>query len=505
MANIKVRPPNRQIFYVGIDGTDATDTIAWGHLWHARFGWTNLLQALSEDPFDPHRRVDLNHPKLTIARLTKTVTTKSGKGGGTFADWCVMPQGVDGKGPNAQLTAADIRGANAFLHDYILSPGARAGGLTSGGGEFIAEVVFISGHGYGDGLMGGDYTPEPYFFDIAAAAAAGKTFQGPKWLLLSNCTTLNPVLHRDWLDLMTNGSTLRGVLGFANLFPGPNASAQIYAGFVRRLADGKTFVEAWKETIEASGNPNAPLGKRGLADHWIVLCHKEAAGDTMDLWNADQLPPLGSNQIQMFSAETGLSNPALVQPRPDPFTAFWLKWSPDLKTSTQITVSNKEQEASKLHEGDTVSIVVSPVLGVAHFDPGNIVKITLAYIRLDYPQLIDINAMFQVRGFIEGSLRDVRTANLNNGTPPFPAQRQPAFTSLEQAQDTKDDSWIVTVPKAMPTVRIDLQCRQGGLSILKETNQPLSFHVIVDQTSTGPFIKDRYDFRRNGAILAVKP
>src|SRR5215468_5247552 len=77
--------------YLGIDVTKALDTVAWGHLWNAIFGWQNLLWELDKDPkyTTNQKRIDKAHPTMPVQRLARSHGTD------TYADTVLMPEGVD--------------------------------------------------------------------------------------------------------------------------------------------------------------------------------------------------------------------------------------------------------------------------------------------------------------------------------------------------------------------------------------------------------------------------
>src|SRR5438874_2279397 len=105
MSDVKLKPDQPRLRYLGIDVTEAIDTVVFGHMWNQLFGWDNLLWQLDLDPADATKqtRVDKAHLKMPIKRLVRKV------GSDTFADNVLMPIGVDANGPTATLPEADIR------------------------------------------------------------------------------------------------------------------------------------------------------------------------------------------------------------------------------------------------------------------------------------------------------------------------------------------------------------------------------------------------------------
>ena len=292
-------------------------------------------------------------------------------------------------------------------------------------------------------------------FDPPRLVEQGARFSGPKWLLLSNCNTLKPSTHGDWLGLMTGLTPLRGIVGFQDLCPLAPGSADVFASFIHRLAQGKTFIEAWEGATKV----------RGIEERWVILCHENAIDDTIPKWNASRLTTiLPTSKVMMFNKD----NRAGVEVRPptDPFEAFWSKGA------TRITAANRTNSMNKLGVGDTVSITVRPPVSAGSFATGTRIAVTLIYIRANYPRAnIDVNSMFTITGQ-SGALT------------PTTADRNPESPG-------NHDSWILTVTGTPSEVRLELRCK--NLSMLPYRNYTLWLRVDMPTM--------RHDFIRNGSIV----
>jgi hypothetical protein len=173
MVDVKLKPDQPIRRYLGIDVTGALDTVVWGHLWNATFGWQNLVWELDKVPAytTNQLRIDKAHPKMPIKRLVKK------HGGDDFADTVLMPEGVDGKGTDATYSQAEMDAAGDFMHTFILSPGAEKAKseLNDSGKGVIADVVVRSSHGllFGDSF-GMSYISTGFFKPSSCAGAGGQ-------------------------------------------------------------------------------------------------------------------------------------------------------------------------------------------------------------------------------------------------------------------------------------------------------------------------------------------
>jgi hypothetical protein len=442
--------------FVGIDGTLSVDTVVWGHLWNATFGWRNLMWELNRDPTNDQRRIDTAHPELPIRRLKR----RHGKAG--FADTCILPQGVDGKGldplwpgPDLNANDAQIRAAGTVMQTFILSPGAdqAASALSDTGQGVTADVVFISSHGGSSGNM---VTEAPYYpiFDVAQSASGSRQFAGPAWLLLSNCNTLKPQTHNDWLTLMTGPQPLRGVVGFQDTCPLAPGSASLFKTFIEQLALGRTLRAAWERAVTQHVD----------AERWVVLCHENAKDDRMATWNADKLTSIpATSQVMLFDKQHATGTPIVFQA--DPFEVFWSKGG------TRITPANRNDPANTMAVNDNVTITVRPP-GGGNFPASSSVAITVMYIRPDYPTFaVDVTKMFKVTGHPGASGFTPRRLNL-------------------QGLGSAPDSWELTVAGTPAEIVLQLTCADLTGS---HPGQWLWLRVDINHT--------RHDFNRNGMIV----
>jgi hypothetical protein len=499
MANVKLKPDQPRRFYVGIDVTGTVDTLAWGQAWHNTFGWDNLLLKLSLDPTDKAklRRIDKAHPKLPVAQLfrnRKITVKKDGKEEEktiTSTDTCLLPEGVDKAtkagfkasgtydlwpGADAASNVTEMNDAARFMQTFILNPrvDSAKSELSDTAGDAVADVVYISSHGFSFGDMPGDVgftmSGVESIFLLGRIAAKGGQFAGPSWLLLSNCSTLSSSAQPDWVRVMNGSTPLRGIIGFQNSCPSPESSANLFIQFISLLAQGKTFVEAWKTT----------LTNHGMATFWVVLCHENAAGDKItDFHGASPKPiPAGTSKIFVFddAHPTGVQ----VAVPADPFEAFWTKGA------TRITPANRSDAANLLAAKDKVTITVRPPATPGTpptpptpgtFAAGTQVSITLIYIRVDYPEDVDVTKLFKVDSVTNGALRSPKATDRLNVLRPAPHNKA-------------DDSWVVDVAGTPSELVLNLTCLD--LTSFHHHNVPLRVKV-----SFGTL---RHDFVNNGAI-----
>jgi hypothetical protein len=451
MTKIKLKPDDPRLRYVGIDVTDAVDTAAFGTVWASTFGWDNLLWELDLDPADTtnHTRLDKAHAGMPIQWLSKSL------GGQNFADTVLMPAGVDGL--RGTSSAAALQAGTLFMRTFILNPRAdkATSTLSAGGAGVGADIIYISSHGLLNGGMFGGATVLTNFFEPANAAVAGE-FAGPGWVILSNCSTLDPGTHGDWLKLMTGKVPLRGIVGFQHACPDARGSVDYVGFFMKLLAAKNTFLNAWKQAVTTKVS----------ARNWVVLCHKEATGDTISDWNEGKLKSIPAGGDVLFFDDTHAGT-KLVAPT-DPYEAFWSKGT------TRITITNMGDPANFLTKGDTVTITVKPQAPATTFIDKTPIDITLIYIRPDYPQNIDVTKMFDV----------VSRTGMNAGTP--------GTANLNSQSPGGDDSWKSIVAGTPAEVVLELKCKD--LSTLTHQNDPVFMYLRVSISGTAT------EFRRNGGI-----
>jgi hypothetical protein len=450
MCAIKLKPSDPRLRYLGVDVTEAIDTVAWGHVWNQLFGWDNLLWELDKDPADKtgNTRLDKAHPGMPIQRLIRKAGTQQ------FSDTVLMPGGVDGQG---DLFNPVFNVGTKFMRTFLLNPRAdkATSSLSAGGTGIGADIVYISSHGLANGEMFGGATILTTLFEPAKAAITGD-FVIPGWIILSNCSTLDPSTHGDWLKLMGGKVPLRGIVGFQHGCPTASGSVSFVGVFLQLLASNKTILDAWRTAITRKVDPQ----------NWVVLCHKEAQNDTISDWNAGKLTPItpGSDLLFFDDSHAG----TVITPPQDPYEAFWSKGG------QQIKAEDLSDPALFLQKNDTVTITVKPQPPAATFNDKTPIQITLIYIRPDYPQNIDITKLFDVVS-AKGMVADnPPTADLNKKSP------------------GGDDSWQFLVSGTPAEVVLTVKCKD--LSMLQHQNDPVFMYLRVTISGTST------DFRRNGGI-----
>jgi len=479
MTDAKVAPPVKDLFYVGIDGTDVVDTIAWGSLWRDRFGWKNLLLQLNADPADTKRRLDPAHPALPMITTTRT------HGSQAFTDVCIMPEGLDGKGldanwpgPHPSDNVSQMNDQLAFTQVFTLNPRVDSAGhkLSADAGDIVADVVFISSHGATNGDMFGveGYTLSgvDYIFSLIQADSHNRRFSGPKWVLLSSCNTLFSATHNDWLDLIVDpAAPLRGIVGFRDACPLADGSVDLFATLIDQMKAGKTIIQSWQKSLTDNG-----LGK-----NWIVLAHEEAAGDTIQAWNAGTLPPitkLAPPSVKQFTSDdpTGTA----VTRTPEPFEVFWSKGG------TRIGASNRLAPASKIATGDKVTITIGPPGTATAFEAGTKAALLLVYIRVTYEQIVDVTKMFTIDAAASSGIKQ-----------PVAVKPVNTFRFKRDAPDT----WLFEIDGTPAAAVLALTCANLDLSNLGHHNVPLWLRGWLKLPSSADLL--RFDFIRNGSIIAA--
>jgi hypothetical protein len=309
-------------------------------------------------------------------------------------------------------------------------------------------------------------------FSLIQAVALKRRFAGPKWVLLSNCNTLFQTTHNDWLELIADPATpLRGITGFRDACPLADGSVDLFATMIDLMAHGRTIVESWRQA----------LTDHELGNNWIVLCHEEAAGDTIQAWNANTLPPItkfSPPAVKQFTADDP-GGKAVVH-IDDP---FGLGWSKD---GTPVTAANRLLPASKIKTGDKVTITIRPPAGAASFEAGTQVALMLVYIRFTYNQIVDVTKMFAIDPATSSGIRQpVTTRPLN----PFRIERD------------APDMWMIKIDGTPTAAVLSLSVGNLDLSGLGHHNVPLWLRGYMKAPSLPSVIA--FDFVRNGSIIAA--
>jgi hypothetical protein len=303
-------------------------------------------------------------------------------------------------------------------------------------------------------MFGGATILTPLF--VPAKAAKTGDFAIPGWIILSNCSTLDPSTHGDWLKLMGGKVPLRGIVGFQHGCPTAQGSVSYVGVFLQLLAANKTFLEAWRTAVTQKVD----------AKNWVVLCHREAQSDTISDWNAGKLKPIAPGSDLLFFEDS--NSGTVITPPQDPYEAFWSTGG------RQIKAEDLSDPALFLKKGDTVTITVKAQPPATTFTDKTRLQITLIYIRPDYPQNIDITKMFDVVSANGMTADSPATADLNNKSP------------------GGDDSWQFVVSGTPAQVVLTLKCKD--LSMLQHQNDPVFMYLRVTIAGTST------DFRRNGGI-----
>jgi hypothetical protein len=312
-------------YYAMFDGTSEVDSVAFGKDLDAKAGvtnWRNLLDLLDRNPTDDARLIDPKHPFLPIYKLNPraskdkmgiAVICPDGLGSvGRDAMW----QGYGGASgvsfPEfAGTTRATLFGRHAaaeesarFMNAFFIDPVVQIDGATkqivSGesatatGTLFRASLLYVSSHGWLGGFSRGnllpalptalpkppagatddptkEYIPVYPYFAIGRLDADGKSFQGPEWIILAQCSTVNVNTWAMWARVLARSSPqVRGILGYEEASPEASAAVAIADSFFKGLKSKKTFYEAW-----TAANPG---------QNWAAIVHKDATNDTLSGW-----------------------------------------------------------------------------------------------------------------------------------------------------------------------------------------------------------------------------
>jgi hypothetical protein len=400
------------------------------------------------------------------------------KGGQTFSDVCIMPEGVDGTGvdpgnwPSSDNTknVAQLNAANRFIQDFVFSPRCTPGaaaGQSLGSGPRVADLVYVSSHGVRTGDMFGtasdDIDEVDPFFILARSAAQSKTFDGVKWLILSNCNTLVKETHNDWLKLMSLNTPFRGILGYHGTSVAADASSGADVSFVKALQAGKSLRDAWR----------AANTRWGMTDRWVVVCHDEAKDDNIQDWNDGKLAPVAFSPAKISLFDESNLGGVSVTATTDPFTLFWSKTIAGV--ATKITPLNRYDAGNKIKDGDVVSITVTPSPGAAAFVDKTVIEVTLVLVREDFGNAIDVRQMF-TGGTVTGADPKVTTGSVVSG---------------------QTDTWKLTVTGAPSAVTFSLTAKKLGFG---GTRHNLPLWLKGKFTPPGGSAVGRFDFIHDGAI-----
>jgi hypothetical protein len=341
------------LYYVVIDGTEDSDSVAFGQQIEQVKGWKNLCtEHLERDKGKGFRRVDPAHNYLSIPISSGiAVVAPNGRNGLGIDDFWqhyagepgqTPPEEPDGTKvwndlPNVSYTTKGRRTAVEksadFMSRFILRPGLDAAITGKGyvkylsdvnrdagpGGPILAaSILYVSSHGWLGGFMRGGvvlqapgFTPpevvpafsqaRPYFL-IGRADKSGARFEGPKWIILGQCSTVNPATWASWARVfMRSTPPVRGILAYAESAPDAAGGVAKVNTLFQQLRAGATFLEAWKAA-------NSSL-------KWAAVVHKDAIGDTLTGWQS-QKPLSGFSIEKGKSTYMGYESPDLVQGAP---------------------------------------------------------------------------------------------------------------------------------------------------------------------------------------------
>jgi hypothetical protein len=495
MTKAKVKARSVGLFYVTIDGTRAIDSLAFGQLWHGEgIGWQNLLDDLRTDASNPSRLVDDAHPQLPIHHFTEWQVLPGGRSGNMFSDTVLMPEGIDGEGVDYPLwpsffasgNAARINDANKFVREFIMTPRCDVAASSLGSGTRFADLVYVSSHGIRTGDMFGQSTyhnGEVFtggFFILALAAASGAGFAGVKWLVLSNCNTMVPGTHSDWLTLMKASPGFRGILGYQGTSVDAEKASAVNVRFGTHVKAGQSLRAAWRQANIDSG----------MTSQWVVICRDPAKNDTISQWNSGKLPPvLATSAITLFDERHQSGAP--VVPHPDPFGVFWSTIAGGV--ATKITPLNRYDPGNKITSSaeaspSLVSVTVTSAPAVPSFPAGTVIQATLIFVRENYPEPIDIDRMFTIVG-TSGISPIVLSLHLNDkrvvGEPP--------------AIDPGPDTWEMTVPAEVTSVTLTLRI---DYLFLRYVDHNVPFWLRASFTPPGGPQVGPFDFTHDAAIFA---
>jgi len=293
------------LYYLAIDGTEAQDAATFGALLEGR-GWKNLAATfLKPAPDDPSRLVDPAHDYLSIplmgpdGRKVAVVSPNGQNGSGLDGFWRNYPgkvrtpddEVVEGRYAAAELSGRFMRQLimNPAIHTHELQPDLLERHLADERLPYAskhapaARILYVSSHGWQAGTMRGNslyayqgypastsdaYRPSTSYFLLGEAAASGLGFRGPEWIILAQCSTLNPGTWGLWARILGRSSPgVRGILSYEESAPGPERALRATELFFKYLEQGAPFLDAW--------------AKANRYSEWAALVHKEARHDTL--------------------------------------------------------------------------------------------------------------------------------------------------------------------------------------------------------------------------------
>jgi hypothetical protein len=151
------------------------------------------------------------------------------------------------------------------------------------------------------------------YFVLSQAAQQGRGFQGPEWIVLAQCSTLNRSVWCLWARVLATSSPgVRGILAYEEASPRPKPAIRVAERFFALLDRGVPFLPAW---AEANGDMK-----------WSALVHKEAREDTLPgISRWQKLSDLTTSRTKANYHGHGPSLGPPGEPVYDTLPPFWLK------------------------------------------------------------------------------------------------------------------------------------------------------------------------------------
>lgn len=375
MNDTKAGPKNK--FYAMVDGTHAIDSAVFGvELETKAKVWMNILHVLNSTAPEPTLLRDSTHDYVLVyiykpsgsagveqdAGNGAPVLCASGHEGEGFDDaWQNYNGGVGAAVPPdtkvlkgrhlaTERTSELVR---SFFLRPVMAISSAKGRIASdvppdpNDYNIRADLLYISSHGWLGGFAMGDYLTEypgalpaeaqpeyvhrRYYFSIGELEASGSRFEGPSWIILAQCSTLNDVTWPLWAPVMARSSPqVRGILGYEEASPAAEPSAKIARNFVRATAAGKSLFEAWKEA--------------NAGQNWSAIVHKDAMKDSLKNW--DSQPYLVGNSMGDYLGACRSS------PTPRPIVPLVSPFEYDVEVQTYAPSTKLKVEPKTLHRSE---------------------------------------------------------------------------------------------------------------------------------------------------------
>ena len=449
---------------VGIDATDPVDTLAILTQWKSLLGggWDNLCDA----PMGEKRAVKtlaegavqmrLDKGKTPIFHATSDPIHDKTLKGQRYTNSAVMPFGsLPLLEPGRHLTEREMSDGRIFLRDFLQAPGADAKeGLNLDGIGAVADVVLLSTHQRDGQMFGDNRNGEEAFFAMRQAAVDNRKFLGPAWLVTSSCNVCSPDLLTGWLRLMQGEEgTLRGVLGYTGQFADAVTSVGFSRTFVKLLSEGKTFIEAWGQSVE--GNPV-------FQDIWAAICRPGAEKDTVKLLESG-VPPLKDPWTVNLITPDGSSK---LKGSPRKFDVGWIR-------KERVFWSTRLDKGNILREGERVEILVDGLK--RGFDVGDKISLHVMYRRIDFPVLFDLREVFEVRDTVASTPAKVTTSRARL----TPARMRPALRNPPSSLDAFHNTWTIDVTEKNRVAKLFLGVKKGGFARFPDARFTLWLRLAV--------------------------